>query len=75
MAEERLEVAEGDDLSPEEKVAKFSNTTWYDTVCPQGHRCCINCTANGDWQRCVHTRFANCDVCGHPSSQHYAALH
>ncbi len=71
------EVAAGDELPPEEKLAANPDfTSWYDLVCSvcQTH-CCVNCTANGNYRQCSKTMFSNCSVCGHSSSAHYAAPH
>ena len=46
-----------------------------DVVCGVcGNRCCISCTANGDIRRCAQTRFKNCSICGHSSSQHFRRI-
>lgn len=50
--------------------------SWYDVKCGDcGNRCCSPCTADGDIGRCAQTRFRNCAVCGHLSSNHYRVNH
>jgi hypothetical protein len=56
--------------------SKIATTGWYDLKCGYcGRRCCSPCTADGDPSRCAQTRFQNCSVCGHASSNHYAVNH
>ena len=82
---EYLKMDFGDDKSEREKIkilesrysaVETTSRTWYDLVCGTcGNRCCRPCTANGNWQQCAQTMFANCSICGHASSGHYAAYH
>lgn len=53
-----------------------NNSGWYDVKCGVcGKICCSRCTADGDIKRCAKTRFNECSVCGHASSQHYRTDH
>ena len=41
------------------------------SVCSQ--RCCSPCLQDGDYTKCVETKFKNCSKCDHPSNQHVPA--